>query len=179
MRISCYHIYCCSVTKSCLTLCDPMNWNTPDFPVLHYLQDFVQIHVNKVSDAKQPSHPLSAPSPPTFNLSQHDAGSFPMSWLFVSGGQSTDTSASASAFQRIFRVDFLQDWLVWSPCSLWDSQECSPVTEFKTINSLAFSLINGLTLTSVHDHWKNHSFDYTELCWQWCLCFLLHCLGLS
>ena len=107
-----------------------------------------------------------APSPPAFNLSQHDAGSFPVSWLFLSGGQSIDTSASVSAFQRIFRVDFLQDWLVWSPCRPWDSQECSPVMQFKTINSLTFSLINGLTLTSVRDYWKNHSFDYMELCWQ-------------
>ena len=166
MRISCYHVYCCSGTKSCLTLCDSMDWNTRVFPVLHSLHDFVQIHVNWVSDSKQPSHRLSAPSPPAFNLSQHDAGSFPVSWLFLSGGQSIDTSASVSAFQRIFRVDFLQDWLVWSPCRPWDSQECSPVMQFKTINSLTFSLINGLTLTSVRDYWENHSFDYMELCWQ-------------
>ena len=159
MRISCYHIYCCSVTKSCLTLCDPMDWNIWLFPVLHSLQDFVQIHVNWVSDSKQPSHSLSAPSPPAFNLSQHDAGSFPVSWLFVSGGQSIDTSASVSAFQRIVRVDFPQDWLVWSPCSPWDSKECSLVTQLKTINSLTFSLINGLTLTSVHDYWEKHTFD--------------------
>ena len=58
---------CCSVTKSCPTLCDPMN----RFPVLHCLSEFAQTHVLWVSDAIPPSHPLSPPSPPAFNLSQH------------------------------------------------------------------------------------------------------------
>ena len=61
---------CCSVAKSCLTLCIPMNCSMPGFPVLHYLPEFVQTHVHWVSDAIQPSRPLS-PSPPAFNLSQH------------------------------------------------------------------------------------------------------------
>ena len=62
---------CCSVTKSCLTLCDPVDCSTPGFPVLHYLQDFAQTHVHWVGDAKQLSHPLSPPSHPAINLSQH------------------------------------------------------------------------------------------------------------
>ena len=61
---------CCSVAKSCLTLCDPMNCSTPGFPVLHYLQEFVHTHVYWVGDAIQPSHPLS-PLLPALNLSQH------------------------------------------------------------------------------------------------------------
>ena len=61
---------CCSVAKSCLTLCDPMNCSTPGFPVLHYLQEFAQTHVYWVSDAIQSSHPLSPPLP-ALNLSQH------------------------------------------------------------------------------------------------------------
>ena len=60
-----------SVTQSCLTLCDPMDCSTPGLPVLHQLLEFTQIHVLWVSDAIQPSHPLSSPSPPAFNLSQH------------------------------------------------------------------------------------------------------------
>ena len=52
---------CCSVAKSCLTLCDPMNCSTPGFPVLHYLQEFAQTHVYWVGDAIQPSHPLCCP----------------------------------------------------------------------------------------------------------------------
>ena len=64
-------ICCCSIAKLCLTLLNPMDCRTPGFPVLHYLQEFSQIHVHSVSDAIQPSHPLSSPSLPTFRLSQH------------------------------------------------------------------------------------------------------------
>ena len=60
-----------SVTQSCLTLCDLMNYSTPGFPVHHQLQELAQTYVHRVSDAIQPSHPLSAPSAPAFNLSQH------------------------------------------------------------------------------------------------------------
>ena len=60
-----------SVTQSCLTLCDPMNCSTPGFLVYHQLLEFTQTHVHWVRDAIQPSHPLSSPSPPAFNLSQH------------------------------------------------------------------------------------------------------------
>ena len=59
-----------SVTQSCPTLCDPMDWGTPGFPV-HQLPEFTQTHVHWVADAIQPSHSLLSPSPPTFNLSQH------------------------------------------------------------------------------------------------------------
>ena len=62
---------CCSVAQSCPTLCDPMGCPMPGFPVLHHLLEFVQTHVHQVSDAIQPSHPLSSPSPPAFSLSQH------------------------------------------------------------------------------------------------------------
>ena len=85
---------CCSVLQWCLTLCDPMDCRMPGFPVLHYLLHFAPTHVHWVSDAIQPSHPLLPLSPPALNISQHQ--SFPMSWLFTSGGQSTGTSASAS-----------------------------------------------------------------------------------
>ena len=60
-----------SVAQSCPTLCDPINRSTPGLPVHHQLPEFTQTHVHRVSDAIQPSHPLSSPSPPTFNLSQH------------------------------------------------------------------------------------------------------------
>ena len=60
-----------SVTQSCPTLCDPMDCSTPGLPVHHQLPEFTQTHVHWVSDAIQPSHTLSSPSPPTFNLSQH------------------------------------------------------------------------------------------------------------
>ena len=60
-----------SVAQSCLTLCDPMNRSTPGLPVHHHLPEFTQAHVHRVSDAIQPSHPLSSPSPPAPNPSQH------------------------------------------------------------------------------------------------------------
>ena len=60
-----------SVAQLCLTLCDPMDFSMPGLPVHHQLPEFTQTHLHCVSDASQPSHPLSSPSPPTFNLSQH------------------------------------------------------------------------------------------------------------
>ena len=61
-----------SVTQSCPTLCDPMNCSMPGLPVHHQLPEATQTHVHWVGDAIQPSHPLSSPSPPAFNLSQHE-----------------------------------------------------------------------------------------------------------
>ena len=61
----------CSVAQSCLTVCDLMDCSTPGFPVLHHLLKFARTHVHWVSGAIQPSHPLSSPSPPALNLSQH------------------------------------------------------------------------------------------------------------
>ena len=63
--------FCCSVTLSCPTLCDPMDYSAPGFPVLHHLLELAQTHVHRVSDAIQPSHPLFPPFPPAFDLSQH------------------------------------------------------------------------------------------------------------
>ena len=63
------------------------------------------------------------------------------------------------SFQGTFRIDLLQNGLVGSPCSPRDSQESSPTPQFKSINSSALSLLHSPTLTSIHDHWKNHSFD--------------------
>ena len=79
---------------SCVRLCDPMNRSTPGLPVYHQLPESTQTHVHRVGDAIQPSHPLSSPSPPALNLSQH--WSFQMSQLFTSGGQSIGVSASTS-----------------------------------------------------------------------------------
>ena len=87
-------LYYCSVDKSCLTLCHPMDCSTPGFPVLHYLPEFAQAHVHGIRDAIQPSHPLL---PPSLCLQSYPAsGSFPMSRLFTSGGQSIGASALAS-----------------------------------------------------------------------------------
>ena len=63
--------FCCSVTPSCLTHCDPMDCSAPGFPVLHHLLELAQTHVHRVGNAIQPSHPLFPPFPPAFDLSQH------------------------------------------------------------------------------------------------------------
>ena len=66
----------------------------------------------------------------------------------------------------IFKIDFLQDRLVWSLCCSRDSQKSFLALQFKSINSLAFSFLYTPTLTSVYDYWKNHSFDHMDLCQQ-------------
>ena len=85
--------------------------------------------------------------------------SFPMSQPFAWGGQSTGVSALASFLPKKSRADLLQNGLVGSPCSPRDSQESSPTPQFKTINSSALGFLYSPTLTSIHDHRKNHSLD--------------------
>ena len=87
------------------------------------------------------------------------SGSFLMSQFFEQGGQSTGTSASLSILPMNIQDWFLKGWLVWSPCSPRDSQESSPTPWFKSINSSVLSFLYGTTLTTIHDYWKNHSFD--------------------
>ena len=84
-----------SVAQSCLTLCDPMDCSMPGLPVHHKLPESTQTHVYQVGDAIQPSHPLSSPSPPAPNPSQHQ-GLFQRVNFFVSGSQTIGVSASAS-----------------------------------------------------------------------------------
>jgi len=67
----CHAFQFSSVAQSCLTLCDPMDYSTPGLPVHHQLPELAQTHIHRVSDAIQPSHPLSSPFPPAFSLSQH------------------------------------------------------------------------------------------------------------
>ena len=90
-----------SVTKSCPTLCDPMDYRTPGFPVHHQFLEFTQTHVHWVGDVIQPSHPLSSPSPPIFNHSQHQG-------LFKWVGSSHQV-AKILEFQ--LQHQFFQDWL--------------------------------------------------------------------
>ena len=95
-----------SVSKSCPTLCHSTDCSTPGFPVLHHLLEFGETHVDWVGDAIQPSHPLSPPSPPALNLSQHQG-------LFQWVGSShqvvkvLEFQLQHQSFQWIFRIDFL------------------------------------------------------------------------
>ena len=99
------NICCCSVSQSCPTLCDPMDCSTPGLPVLRHLLELAQTHVHWVSGAIQPSHPLSSPSPPAFNLSQHQG-------LFQWASSSYQVAKVLKLqlqhpFQWTFRTDFL------------------------------------------------------------------------
>ena len=150
---------------SSVWLCDPMDCCMPGLPVHHQLPVITHTHVHWVSDAVQPSHPLSSPSPPALYLSQHQ-GLF--KWVSSSHqvARVLEFQLQHQSFQWVFRTDFLYDGLVGSPCSPRDSQESSPTPQFKNINSLALSFLYSPTLTSIHHHWKNHSFDEMDLCWQ-------------
>ena len=88
------------------------------------------------------------------------SGSFPMSQLFSSGGQSIGVSASASVLPMNVQEWSPLEWTGWTPCCPRDSQESSPTPQFRSINSSVLSFLYGPTLTSVHDYWKNHSLDF-------------------
>ena len=99
-----------SVSQSCPTLWNPMDCSTPGFPVHHQLLEFTQTHVHWISDAIQPSHPLSFPSAPAFNLSQHQ-GLF--QWVSSSNqvAKVLEFQLQHQSFQWKFRVDFFRiDW---------------------------------------------------------------------
>ena len=89
------------------------------------------------------------------------SGSFPMSQFFASGGWSIGASASVLPMN-------IQDWfpLGWTGWISLQSKESSPTPQFKNISSSALSFLYGPILTFIHGYWKNHSFDYTALCWQ-------------
>ena len=147
-----------SVAQSRPTLCNLVNRSMPGLSVHHHLLEFTQAHVHWVRDAIQPSHPLSSPSLPAHNPSQHQS-------LFQQVNFSHEVAKllefqlQHQSFQRTPRADLLQDGLVGSPSSPRDSQESSPTPQFKIINSWALSLLHSPTLTSIHDHRKNHSLD--------------------
>ena len=149
-RIYSHSIQFSSVAQSCPTLCDPMNHSTTDLPVHHQLPEFTQTHVYRVGDAIQPSHPLSSPFPPAPNPSQHPSFSnestfcmrWPKYWSFSLSISPSNEHRGLVSFRR--------------PSSR-DLQEYSWAAQFKSINSLAWSLLHSPTLTSTHDHWKNHT----------------------
>ena len=146
----------CSVTKLCPTLCNSTDCSMPGFPVLHHLPEFAHTHIHWVCDAIQLSHPITPFSscPQSFLALR----SFLMSQLFASGVQHIGTSASVLPMA-------IQGWFSLASTGLISllskGLSRSPAPEFKSIDFPVFSLLYGPTLTSIHDSWKNHSFDYT------------------
>ena len=145
-----------SVAQSCPTLCSPMDCSMPGFPVHHQLPELTQTHVHLVMPS---SHlilcrpllllPSIFPSIKVFSNESVLHIRWPKYWFQL----------QHQSFQWTFRTDFLYDWLVRSPCSPRDSQESSPTLQFQSINSSALSFLYSPTLTSIHDYWKNYSFD--------------------
>ena len=149
------------MVKLCLTLRSCMNCSTSGFPVLHHLLEFAPTHVLWVSDAIQPSHPLSPPSPLALNLSQHQ-GLFQWVGSSCQVAKRLELQLQHQSFQWIFRVDFLQDGLVWSCCPRqWI---CHPQTKTRStvviLRSHAQSCKNFQSL-HVHIPADGHSFDET------------------
>ena len=127
-----------------------------------------RVHSNS-SPSSQWCHPAISSSVVSFSScpqSLPPSGSFPMSQLFAWAGQNTEVSASASVLPMNTQDWSPLGWTGWISCSPKDSQESSPTPQFKSINSSALSLLHSPTLTSIYDHWKNHSLDQMDLCWQ-------------
>ena len=142
-----------SVTQSCLTLCDPMDCSTPGFPVQHQLSELVQTHVHWVSDA-------ILYCPLLLNLQFFPAsGSFPMSQFSASGDQSIGVSASPSVFPMNVQDWFPLEWIGWISLHSKRLSRVFSNTTVKNINSSVLIFLYNPTLTSIHDHWKNHSLD--------------------
>ena len=152
-------LHCWSANKLSPTPCDPMNCSTASLPC-PLLSPGICAN----------SCPLSPWCQTTISSSASPYSSCPQSFSAESFPVVLELQLQHQSFQWVFRVDFLQDWLVWSPCCPRDSQESSPL----------LSLLYGPTLTSVHDYWKNLSFDHMDLCWQSDVSgFLIWCLGWS
>ena len=148
-----------SSVQSQLTLCDPMDCSTPCFPLLHRLPELAQTHVHRVGNAIQTSHPLSAPSPPAFNLSEHQ-GLFQWVSSLHEVAKVLEFQLQYQSFQWIFRTDFLLGWTGWiSLQSKGLSRVFSNTPQFKIINSWALSFLYSPTFTSIYGYWKKHSFD--------------------
>ena len=144
-----------SFAQLCLTLCDPMDCSMPGLHVYHQLLESTQTHVHRVSDAIQPSHPLSSPSPPDFNLSQHQV--FDDESVLHINGQTIGVSASAS----VLPVN-IQDWFPLG-CTGWASlQGLSTVFSNTTVQKHQFfSAQLSLYSNSLIHTWLlgNHSLD--------------------
>ena len=147
-----------SVAQSCPTLCNPMNCSTPGLPVHHQLPESTQTHIHWVSHAIQPSHPLLSPSPPALNFPQHQ-GLF--KWV-----------SSSHQVAKVLEVQLQHQSFQWTPGLIsfrmgWLDLLAVQGTlksllqhpQFKNINSLTLSFLYSSILTSIHDHWKNHSLD--------------------
>ena len=162
----------CSVTKSCLTLCNwPPGHRMSDFPVHHYLPELAKTLIHWVSDALCfiLCHLLLL-LPSIFPSIRVFSNELALSiWWTKYWGFSISPFDEYSGFIS-FRIDWFDLFAVQR------SLESSLAPQFESISSSALSLLYGPTLTSVHDYWKNHSFDYMDLCLK-VMCLLFNILS--
>ena len=146
-----------SVAQSCPTPCSPMGCRTPGFPVHHQIPEFTQTYVHWVSDAIQPSHPLSSPSPLTFNLSQQQ-GLFKWVSSLHQVAKILELQFQYQSFQWIlelisFRMGWLDSLVVQGTLKSLLQHHSS---ETSILWNSAFFIVQ---LTSICDYWKNHSLN--------------------
>ena len=155
---------CYSVAPLCPAICNPMDCSPPGFPVLHHLT------------VRSNSHPLSRSCPPAILSSVFpfssclqsfpSSRSFPVSQLFTSGGQSIGPSVSASVLSVNIQGQLPLGLTGLISLQSKRSHESSPALQLESISFSALRLLCGPTLTSIHDCWKNHSFDQMVFCWE-------------
>ena len=152
---------CCSVAQSRPTLCDPMDYSTPGFCVLHHVLELAQTHVHWVGDAIQiisSSVILFSSCLQSFPASE----SFLLSWLYSAGGQSIGASSSALPMN-------IQDWFRLGFTGLISLQSKGVSSNFSSTIVQKHQFFGAQpslssTLTSIHDYWKTHGYDYMDLC---------------
>ena len=143
------------VAQSCLILCEPMNCRTPGLPVHHQLPEFTQTHIHRVSDDIQPSHPLSSPSPPppippSIKVFSNESTCH-MRWLKYWSFSFSIIPSKEIPGPISFRMDWLDLLAVQGTLKSLLQHHSSKAS---ILRRSAF-----FTLTSIHDHWKNHSLD--------------------
>ena len=164
MQCDLFSVQFSSVAQSCLTLCDPMNRSTPGLPVITNSRSSLRLMY--IESVMPSSHlilcrpllllPLIPPSIRVFSNESTLRMRWPKYWSF---------SFSITPSKEIpGLVSFRMDWL--DLLAVQGTLKSPPTPQFKSINSLALSLLHSPTLTSIHDHRKNHSLDYMGLCWQ-------------
>ena len=143
-----------------------------------HLPEFAQVHVHCIGDAIQPSNPLMPSCPSALNLFQHQGL---LQWVICSHEMAKILvlQLQHQFFKWIFRFYLPWDWLVWSSCCPGDFHESSPAPQFKGINFLVLCLLYDPILITIHDHWKDHSLIYKDLCQQSNVSAFQHSLGLS
>ena len=159
----------CSVAKLYPTFWDPMDCSTPGFSVFPCLLKFAQTHIHWAGGAIQPSHPLFPSFPPALNLSQHQS-LFQWSGSLHRVAKGLELQLQHQSFPWIFRVDFLQDWLVWSCFSSTTAKKHQfflPEPSLWSNSQICIWLLEKPSL------WL-----FGPLSAKWCLCFLMIYLGL-